>query len=72
MSEFLAALGVLGGFLTMIAGAVLTTPLILFAGAAVLAVAAVVYFAGKLRRTLRRTQDLPPGEMPNPWRRFPW
>ena len=72
LSEFVAAFGVLGGFLTMIAGAVLTTPVILLAGAAILAVAAVVYFVGKLRSVLRRTHDLPPGEMPNPWRRFPW
>ena len=71
MSEFIAAFGVMGGFVTMIAGVVLMVPLLLLVGMTVLGVAAIVYGITKMRRLLRRRYD-DPRDRDNPWRRGPF
>jgi hypothetical protein len=71
MSEVIAAFGVLGGFVTMIAGVVLMIPLLLLVGMTVLGVAAIVYGVTKIRRILRRGLD-GARDRENPWRRGPF
>jgi hypothetical protein len=67
MYEFVAAFGVMGGFLTMIAGVVLLIPLLLLVGMTVLGLAAIVYGVTKMRRILRRGLD-GARDRENPWR----
>jgi membrane protein implicated in regulation of membrane protease activity len=69
MSEFIAAFGVLGGFITMLAGIMLAVPILLLIGMTVLAVAAIVYGVTKMRRILRRRYDDPREQLgPYRWR----